>query len=60
MGEPLHAIFQAELDDDSMLAEGSRASDIAGGFSIRAEFTVLPRQVGRHQIAVFLDGELVS
>ena len=57
MGEPLLAIFEAQYDETSILAEGSNASDIAGGFSIRAEFTVFPKKVGMYQIAVLIDGE---
>ncbi len=43
-----------------MLADGSKESDIAGGFTIRAEIKVIPHQVGRHQIEVLMDDILVA
>ena len=62
VGDPLRAVFESVLTDegDALLAEGSNASDIAGGFTIRAEISVVPRQVGRHQIEVLMDNALVA
>ncbi|MDQ2899104.1 MAG: hypothetical protein M3Y07_04795 [Acidobacteriota bacterium] len=61
VGEPLRAVFEAVLTDNGqVLAEGSKASDIAGGFAIRADIKIVPRQIGRHQIEVFMDNTLVA
>lgn len=62
MGEPLRAVFEARLAEEGqlMLAEGSKASDIIGGFSIRAEINVIPSQVGRHDVLVLLDDQVIA
>ena len=62
IGEPLRAVFESILTDDgkSMLASGSKESDIAGGFTVRAEINIAPRQVGRYQIQVLMDDALVA
>jgi hypothetical protein len=62
IGEPLRAVFEVAISEEekSLLAEGSSVSDIAGGFTIRANINFVSRQIGRHQIIVFLDGDLVA
>ena len=62
IGEPLRAVFEAVLKEQgrSLLVDGSKESDIAGGFTVRAEINIVPRAVGRHQIEVFLDDILVA
>jgi hypothetical protein len=60
MGDPLEAVLQARLNDESLLAEGSKASDIAGGFTIVARINIVPTQVGLHYVVVFLDGQPVA
>jgi hypothetical protein len=62
IGEPLRAVFQAEVSKEgkSLLAEGSKVSDIVGGFTIRAEFSIVPSQVGRYQLEVLMDNALVA
>jgi hypothetical protein len=62
VGDPLKAVFQPTMKDDgiSRLADGSKVSDIPGGFTIRAEISIVPRQVGRHQFAVYMDDQLVA
>lgn len=62
IGPPLRNVFRATLGEAGkrLLADGSKESDIAGGFAIRADITIVPRQTGRHQIEVAIDGSLVA
>lgn len=60
VGGPLKAVFESKTKAEHLLANGSLASDVVGGFSIRADISVVPRQVGRHQFIVYLDDEVVA
>jgi hypothetical protein len=60
--QPIRAVFEARMNQEglALLAEGSRAADIVGGFTIRADISIIPDQVGRHQIDVFMDDSLIA
>ncbi len=62
IGDPLRAVFVSILSEEgkALLAEGSKVSDIAGGFTLRADIKVVPRQTGKYQVEVLMDSILVA